>query len=270
MTATATDLPPMRRLKLDDRGNGILLVTLSRPEVMNALDTATLEDMRDLFQPLGRDPGGWRCIVLTGAGEKAFCAGGDLKERQGMTDEQWRAQHAIIEAGAYALMDCVVPTIAAVNGVAFGGGTELALACDFIYAADTARFGLPEVTRGIMVAAGASQNLPRAVGERRAREILMTGQPFTAQEAERWGMVNRLLPAEALLPAALETAARIAANAPVSVRQVKRAVRYGWSTDIVQGREIELMAYNATVVTEDRHEGVNAFNEKRPPVFKGR
>ncbi|MFV0244345.1 MAG: enoyl-CoA hydratase/isomerase family protein [Qingshengfaniella sp.] len=264
-----TDLPKTRRLKLEDKGDGVLLVTFNRPEVMNALDTATSEDLRDLFTPLNRAPGPWRCIVLTGSGDRAFSAGGDLKERQGMTDAQWRAQHAIIEAGAYGLMDCVVPIIAAVNGVAFGGGMELALACDFIYAADTARFALPEVTRGIMPGAGSTQTLPRAVGERRAREIIMTGAPFSAADAHEWGLINRLLPQADLLPAALNTARLIARNAPVSVRQIKRAIRYGWSTDIVQAREIEIMAYNQTVVTEDRQEGVNAFNEKRPPVFKG-
>lgn len=265
-----TDLPRMRRLKLEDRGGGVLLVTFDRPEVMNALDTATSEDLRDLFQPLGRAPGPWRCIVLTGAGEKAFSAGGDLKERNGMSDDQWRAQHAIIEAGSYALMDCVVPTIAAVNGVAFGGGMELALACDFIYAADHARFALPEVTRGIMPGAGGTQSLSRAVGERKAKEIMMTGAPVSAAEAATMGIVNRLIPAADLLPETLATAGKIAANAPVSVRQIKRAVRYGWSADIVQGREIEIMAYNQTIVTEDRLEGVRAFNEKRPPEFKGR
>ncbi|MDF0596605.1 enoyl-CoA hydratase/isomerase family protein [Psychromarinibacter halotolerans] len=265
-----SDLPEMRRLKLEDKGDGVLLVRFDRPEVMNALDTATSEDLRDLFGPLSRAPGPWRCIVLTGTGDKAFSAGGDLKERQGMTDDQWRAQHAIIEQGAYGVMDCVVPIIAAVNGVAFGGGCELALACDFIYAADTARFALPEVTRGIMPGAGSTQTLPRAVGERRARELIMTGAPFSAAEAAEWGMVNRLLPADELLPATMETANRIARNAPVSVRQIKRSIRYGWSTDIVQGREIEIMAYNQTIVTEDRLEGVNAFNEKRAPEFKGR
>lgn len=265
-----TTLPAMRRLHLEDKGGGILLVTFDRPEVMNAFDTATSEDLRDLFQPLGRAPGPWRAIVLTGRGERAFSAGGDLKERQGMTDDEWRDQHAIIEAGAYALMDCVVPTIAAVNGVAFGGGLELALCCDFIYAAETARFALPEVTRGIMPGAGGTQTLARAIGERRAKEYMMTGAAFSAAQAHDWGLVNGLLPQADLLPAALETAARIAANAPISVRQVKRAVRYGASADIVAGREIEILAYGHTIATEDRLEGVRAFNEKRPPEFKGR
>src|SRR5262249_59255113 len=154
-----------------------------------ALRTATCEDLRTVFAPLAFAPGDLRCVILTGAGEKAFSAGGDLKERDGMSDEAWRAQHAVIEESAYAIINASIPVIAAVNGIAFGGGCELALCCDFIYAARTARFALPEVTRGIMPGAGATQNLPRAVGARRAKEIIMSGRPFTAEEAQAWGMV---------------------------------------------------------------------------------
>ena len=199
-------LPEMKRLKLEEIEPGILVVSFDRPEVMNAIDTATCEDLRDLFAPLNRNPGPWRAIIVTGTGDRAFCAGGDLKERQGMTDDQWRAQHDIIEEGAWALLNATAPTIAAVNGVAYGGGCELALCCDFIYAADTARFALPEVTRGIIPGGGGTQTLSRAVGERRAKELMMTGRPFSAEEALEWGLVNRLLPQNDLMSAALDTA----------------------------------------------------------------
>src|SRR6185312_6336074 len=153
---------------------GILVITLNRPERRNALNTRMGEELREIFVPLRFTPGDLRCIVVTGAGDKAFCAGGDLKERHGMSDEDWRLQHAVFEEAYYAVMECPVPVIAAVNGAAYAGGCELALACDFIYAARGARFALTEVSIGIMPGGGGTQNLPRAVGERRAKELILT------------------------------------------------------------------------------------------------
>ena len=264
--------PPatLRTMRVTEPEPGLWLAEFNRPEVHNALNTATSEDLRDIFGPLAFTPGDLRCIVLTGAGEKAFSAGGDLKERHGMTDEAWRLQHAIIEEGAYAIINCAVPVIAAVNGVAFGGGCEMALCCDFIYASTTATFALPEVTRGIMPGAGGTQNLPRAVGERRAKELVLSGKPFTAQQAYDWGMVNAVYEPAELMPRVLETARAIAANAPISVRQAKKAIHQGLQTDLVSGLMIEVQAYERMISTEDRHEGVRAFNEKRKPQFKGR
>ncbi len=183
----------LKHLQVERPEPGLMVVRFNRPEVHNALNTATSEDILKVFGKLAFTPGDLRCVILTAAGEKAFSAGGDLKERQGMTDDAWRAQHAIIEEAAYSIINCSVPVIAAVNGVAFGGGCELALCCDFIYAARHARFALPEVTRGIMPGAGATQNLPRAVGVRRAKQIIMSGLPFTAEQAYEWGMVNESL-----------------------------------------------------------------------------
>jgi len=264
--------PPstLRHLKIEEPEPGLWIVTFNRPEVLNAINTATCEDLRELFGPLAFTPGDLRCIVLTGAGTRAFCAGGDLKERDGMTDETWRLQHAIIEEGAYAIINCAVPVIAAVNGVAFGGGCEMALCCDFIYAASNATFALPEVTRGIMPGAGGTQNLPRAVGERRAKELILSGKPFTAQQAHEWGMVNAVYAPEDLMPSVLDSARAIAANAPISVRQAKKAIHHGLQTDLTRGLMIEVQAYERMISTEDRHEGVRAFNEKRKPQFKGR
>jgi enoyl-CoA hydratase len=263
-------IPQLHTLRVEEPEPRLWIVTLNRPEVRNALNTATCEDLRALFGPLAFTPGDLRCIVLTGAGDQAFSAGGDLKERQGMSDDAWRLQHAIIEEGAYALLNTSVPVIAAVNGVAFGGGCELALCCDFIYAATTARFALPEVTRGIMPGAGGTQNLPRALGERRAKELAMTGRPFTAQEAYDWGLVNAICEPAELMPRALETARVICRNAPISVRQIKKAIHQGLQTDLTSGLLLEVQAYERTIPSEDRREGINAFNEKRPPVFKGR
>ena len=257
-------------LSLQRSGEHILIITLDRPEARNAMNTQMGRDILDVFLSLVLDPGDVRIAVLTGSGEKAFCAGGDLKERRGMTDAAWRAQHAIFEQGVYRLMDCPVPVIAAVNGAAFGGGCELALACDFIYAAEEARFALTEVTLGIIPGAGGTQNLPRAAGSRRGKEVLMTGAPFTAQQGLDWGIVNTVCPREDLMARVLETAGRIADNAPLSVRQIKRAVDLGLGTDRVTGLGIEIEAYNRLVPTEDRHEGVLAFNEKRKPRFQGR
>jgi enoyl-CoA hydratase len=187
-----------------------------------------------------------------------------------MSDDDWRLQHAIIEEGVYALMNCSVPVIAAVNGVAFGGGCEIALACDFIYAAITARFALPEVTRGIMPGAGGTQTLPRAIGERRAKEITLTGRPFTAQQAYEWGLVNALCEPAELMPRVMEVAQAICRNAPISVRQIKKAMHQGLQADLATGLLLEIQAYERTIPTEDRREGIRAFNEKRPPEFKGR
>jgi enoyl-CoA hydratase len=247
-----------------------LLVTLNRPEIANAMNTQMGIDLLALFDSINAAPNKQRCIVLTGARARAFCAGGDLKERNGMTDQQWQDQHLIFERAIRAIVQCPVPTIAAVNGAAYAGGMEIALCADFIYAAEHARFALTEVTLGIMPGAGGTQSLPRAVGARRAKEILLTGKPFTAQQAFDWGMVNRICTGEKLLAEALETAAVIAANAPISTRQIKQSVNYGLNMDLASGMMFEIEAYNRMVPTEDRREGIRAFNEKRKPNFQGR
>jgi len=248
----------------------VLLVTLDRPAVLNALDTQMGREQLDLWTRLGAEPGTLRCAVLTGAGTRAFCAGGDLKERDGMSEEAWRAQHEIFERMFMALAECALPVIAAVNGHAFGGGLEMALACDFIYAARSARFALSEVSLGIMPGGMGTQNLPRAVGERRAKELILSARAFGAEEALDWGLVNRVCDPEKLLEEALGAAQAIAGNAPLSVRQAKKSIHYGLQTDLLTGYRYEIEAYNRLVGTEDRHEGVRAFNEKRKPRFQGR
>src|ERR1700740_1616418 len=211
-------------VKVEDRGEALLLLTLNRPEVANALNTPMGRDLLAFFDEVNAAPTQQRCIVLTGAGERAFCAGGDLKERDGMTDEAWQDQHLLFERMIRAFIGCPVPVIGAINGAAYAGGCELALCCDFLYASETARFALTEVTLGIMPGAGGTQNLPRAVGERRAKEIILTGRPFTAQDALLWGIVNRLCAPGHVVEEALETGRLIAGNAPISVRQAKHAI----------------------------------------------
>jgi enoyl-CoA hydratase len=257
-------------IRAEDHGDGLVLLTLNRPQVANALNTQMGRDILAFFDAINAAPAQARCVVVTGAGDRAFCAGGDLKERNGMTDEQWQDQHLLFERMIRAFIACPVPVIGAVNGAAYAGGCELALCCDFIYAAESVRFALTEVTLGIMPGAGGTQNLPRAVGERRAKEIILTGRPFTAQEAHDWGMVNRLCAPGRLVHEATETGRRIAENAPISVRQAKHAIHYGLQMDLASGMMLEIEAYNRMVPTEDRREGIASFNEKRKPDFKGR
>jgi enoyl-CoA hydratase len=257
-------------LTIDRPRPHVMLVTLNRPDFANALSSQCGTDIVTLFEGLNLEAGDSRCVVVTGAGQRAFCAGADLKERKGMTDEAWTHQHLIFERMARAVLGCPVPIIAAVNGAAYGGGCELALACDFIYAADHARFALTEVTLGIMPGAGGTQTLPRAVGERRAKEIILTGKPFTAAEALAWGMVGKVVPAGELIAAALATAETIARNAPISVRQAKLAISRGVNMSLWDGLVMETAAYYRTVPTEDRREGILAFNEKRAANFKGK
>jgi len=257
-------------LLLDRPSEHVLVVTLNRPAAANALNTRMGLDLMEVFEAFQLGDHGLRAIVLTGAGERAFCAGGDLVERRGMTDEAWQAQHAIFERMVRALVNCPVPIIAAVNGAAYGGGCEITGACDFAYAARHARFALTEVTLGIMPGAGGTQTLARAVGVRRAKEIILSGLPFGAEDAAAWGLVNRVTEGADLLPAAIATATRIAGNAPISVRQAKQAIHRGVDMSLADGLAYEIEAYNRMIPTEDRREGINAFNEKRPARFQGR
>jgi enoyl-CoA hydratase len=257
-------------ITIERRDSHILKVTLNRPDAANALNTQMGLDLMELFEGFSVDIEGLRAIILTGSGSKAFCAGGDLKQRNGMTDEAWQAQHLVFERMLRAILACPIPVIAAVNGAAYGGGCEIAAAADFIYAATEARFALTEVTLGIMPGAGGTQNLPRAIGERRAKEMILSGLPFSAAEAEAWGLVNKVLPQEQLLEAAFAIATRIAGNGPIAVRQAKQAIHRGLQMSLADGLAFEIEAYNRLVPTEDRREGVRAFNERRKADFKGK
>lgn len=261
---------PYETLLVETPRPHLLLVTLNRPDVGNAKNTQMGLDLLDLWSRLIDAPGEVRCVVLTGAGGRIFCAGGDLKQRKGMSREAWQHQHAIFERGRDALLALPVPVIAAVNGHAYAGGLETVLACDFAYAARGARFALTEVTIGIMPGGGGTQTLARAAGERRAKEVILTGLPFSAEEALAWGVVNRVCEPASLIDEVLATAQRICENAPLSVRQAKKAIHNGLQMDLARGLAFEIEAYDRLVDTEDRREGVLAFNEKRKPRFTGR
>ena len=261
---------PYTTLGIEPVGDHVALVRLDRQNVLNALNTQMCRDLVNYFEQVAADAGGLRCIVVTGAGERAFSSGADLKERGDMNDQAWIRQHVALERMIHAMLDCLVPIVGAVNGIAYGGGCEIANCCDFLYAAETARFAFPEATLGIMPGGGGTQTLPRAVGERRAKELIFTGRPFSAAEACRWGLVNAVFPPDELLPAALATAQAIARAAPIAVLQAKQAIHRGLQLPIHNGLAIEIEAFNRLVSTQDRREGVSAFNAKRPPKFEGR
>ncbi len=230
---------PELTTKLEINEGGVAILTLSRPAVANALNSQMALEIKDIFANLAGDI---RAVILTGAGERAFCAGADLKQRAGFSLSEWEEQHQLFREVLHAIMGCPVPVIAAVNGAAYGGGLELALACDFIYAAETARFALPEVTLGIMCGTGGTQTLPRAIGTRRARELLYTGKPFSATEAFALGLVNKISAPENLLRDALEVAKTIATNPASSVAAIKRATT-NMNLSLAEGLQLESENY---------------------------
>jgi enoyl-CoA hydratase len=248
------------------QGGRIAVVTLNRPEVLNAFNSETSLCLSEIISELS-DRAEVRVVIVTGAG-RAFCAGGDLKQRQGMTPRQWVHQHRIFEATHHLIRNFRKPLFAAVNGVAVGGGCELAMSTDFIIASTNARFGQPEVSRGIMPGAGGTQLLPRFIPRGLALELLMTGRMIGAEEAHRWGLVNRVVEPDHLMATAEEIARQIAANSPGAVQQAKRSAKLGLDSPIEQGIEIEIECYQKMVSLPDRFEGVTAFNEKRPPEFE--
>ncbi len=247
----------------------VVTVELNRPEALNAMNTVMGEELVRCFEAFQADTT-TRAVVFTGAGEKAFCVGGDLKERNNMTDEAWRAQHLIFETSAARVLHCPIPVIAAVEGFALAGGCELALLSDFIVASETAVFGVPEATLGIFPGIGGTQLLPRIVGAPMAREMIFTGRRVDGKEAKAIGLVNHLVPKGQARAKALEIATTIAQNGPIAVRQAKKAINWGSETDLETGMALAIEAYNVTVTTEDRLEGVRAFNEKRKPRFQGK
>jgi enoyl-CoA hydratase/carnithine racemase len=250
------------------RQGGALIITIQREERRNSLDLATLQAFGEVFRHhLGAED---RAVVVTGSGTRAFCAGADLKERKEMSLDQVRAQLLRYRTDLGWLSTCPVPTIAAINGAALGGGLELALLCDLRAAAPEATFALPETSLGIIPAAGGTQYLPRVVGAAKAREMILLGTRIDAAEALRIGLIHRVAPAAPVLEDTLRWITPITEGAPLAQRAALRSLRAAERLDIDAGLEFELACYEACLSSEDRLEALAAFAEKRPAIFKGR
>lgn len=258
----------MEQVVLTERRGPVVILTLNRPDKMNALSFPTLLMLREAIESVRFDAS-VRAVILTGAGDKSFSAGADLKERATMTPVQVKEFIRTIRDTFTALEDLGKPVLAAVNGVALGGGTELALACDIRLAADTATLGLTETGLGIIPGAGGTQRLPRLVGKGKAKELIFTARKVSAAEAKEIGLVEQVYPADRLLDEAIAMAEQIAQNGPVAVEQAKYAINAGFETDLKTGLLFESRAYDVIIPTKDRLEGLAAFREKRRPVYVG-
>jgi enoyl-CoA hydratase len=251
------------------REDATLVIALNRPSALNALDAATLDDVRRAFEAAGADPG-VRVVILTGAGDKAFAAGADIKELANASPG-WAHDHARRGQAAFDAVERLgKPVIAAVNGVALGGGCELALACTLRIAADNARFGQPEINLGLLPGFGGSQRLARLVGRGRALELLLTGEPMGAEEALRIGLVNRVVPSGELMTAARQLATMLASKPPLAVRFILDAVNDGLEMPLDAALRYEAAMFGLAFATEDAREGTRAFIEKRRASFRGR
>jgi enoyl-CoA hydratase len=248
---------------------GVGLLTFNRPKVLNAVNARTFDELDEVVRVVERDRA-VRAVVLTGAGEKAFVAGADIAAMSTMTSAEARAfaerAHGVLER----LELLPVPTVAAVNGYALGGGCEIALACDLVYASENARFGQPEVNLGLIPGFGGTQRLQRRVGRMRALELILTGDAAGAAAAKEMGLVLDVLPPDKLLPHALGQARKIASRGPIAVALAKRAVHAGADADVRVANELERQAFSACFATEDAREGMRAFVEKRAADWKGR
>jgi len=253
---------------LTEEQDSVVTLTLNRPEVMNSLNFALLHAIRDQIESL-RFRTDVRVVIITGAGEKAFCSGADLKERASLSPIQVKEYIFTIRNLFTSIEQLNKPVIAAVNGIALGGGTELALAGDIRIASKNASMGLTETRLAIIPGAGGTQRLPRLVGKGKAKELMFTGRRVDAEEALRINMVNQICEPKDLLDECRKMAAMICETGPVAIEQVKYAINYGIETDLHTGLAIESNAYWVTIPTKDRLEGLAAFREKRKPVYKG-
>ncbi|MFE0018543.1 enoyl-CoA hydratase/isomerase family protein [Mesorhizobium sp. NPDC059054] len=258
----------MATVRFSVEGN-VATVTLDRPEAMNAIDPETEIELRDVLARIDAD-GGIRAVVLTGSGEKAFCSGADLKKTMAISESYAAKAFGAGDESFVSSFSTDKPVICAINGYALGGGLELALACDIRIAAAHARFGLPEVKVGTIPGAGGTQRLPRTIGASDAMLMLLTGDMIDAAEALRLGLISRVVSAGELLKEAQALAGRIAANAPLSVRAIKRLVTDGRALPLNEAIRLERLVWGLLRDTEDRLEGRRAFQEKRPPNYVGR
>ncbi len=257
------------KVLLVEEKDGIAVLTLNRPEVMNSFNFALLNSLKEQVDALKFNTN-VRVVIITGAGRKAFCAGADLKERTTFDELQVKEFIFTIRNLFTSIEHLNKPVIAAINGVALGGGTELALACDIRIAAMNASMGLTETRLAIIPGAGGTQRLPRLIGRGKAKELIFTGRRVDAREALQIGLVNQIYDPESLLTECQKMAAMICETGPIAIEQAKYAINYGLETDLHTGLGIESNAYWVTIPTEDRLEGLAAFQEKRKPVYKGK
>ena len=267
---TPDDVPePDQRVLVEYVSGGrVAVITLNRPHADNAITTELAAQLIEILETIAARPS-VRVAIITGAGDRAFSVGGDLRQRKAMTKEEWLRQRQVFDRVLYTLRQLSRPIIAAVHGMAYGGGCEIAISTDFIIASDDAVFGQPEAMVGLSAGGGGPVYLPRMLPPGKAMQMLMTGEPITGQEAYRLGMVNELHPEAELMGAVLRIAEAIANNSPTAVQAVKRAVRMGAGEPTEQAVAIMMEAHWRSVVHPDRVEGIRAFNEDREPTFQG-
>ena len=252
-----------------DRDGRVALVTINRPKVLNALNTQTLDELRRALGELKQDPE-VRAVIVTGAGEKSFVAGADINELAVQTPASGR-DHALAGQHVFDLIENLgKPVIAAINGYALGGGCELAMACTIRVAADTAKLGQPEINLGLIPGYAGTQRLSRLVGKGKAMELILTGVPISASEAERIGLVNRVVPAADLMTAVKTLAGQLAEQAPVAMRYIINAINHGLEMPFTTGEVFEATLFGLVASTDDMREGTRAFLEKRKAEFKGK
>lgn len=259
-----------QNIKLENKENGIWVLTMNRPEALNALNGALLNEMAEAMRylaELGFDD--VKAVVITGSGEKAFVAGADIKEMSGMNEDQAMQFAKRGQSIFHELNLLKVPVVAAVNGFALGGGLELALACDFIFASENAKFGLPEVSLGLIPGFGGTVRLTRAVGIRKARELTYSGEMINAEQALQLGLVNQVLPLADLMPAVMKKVEMILSRSPLAVSQAKKSINQAFDLETEPALENEAQIFGALFNSADTKEGTTAFIEKRKPVFKG-
>ena len=259
----------LETIKTEDISEQIELVTLNRPEVLNAISSQMAEELKEYFSKTSSKKN-LRVVIVTGTGEKAFCAGADLKERASKSDNELETQRILFQEFYSAMYNFPLPIIAAVNGIAYGGGCEIALLCDFIVASKNASFALPEVKRGLIPGLGGTQMMPRRIGIARAKELIFTGRIVSADEALNFGLVNHVVENNKLIEKAVIIGKEIAENAPISVLEAKKAINHGYNLPLEEAIKVESKSYKTASHTEDRKEGIKAFAEKRKPKWIGR
>ncbi|UXR63666.1 enoyl-CoA hydratase-related protein [Bdellovibrio bacteriovorus] len=258
-------------IKLEQKSHAVWLLTIHRPEALNALNSTVLNEMGEALRQIGEmDYSDARALIITGSGEKAFVAGADIKEINALDEEKAQIFAERGQSIFHELTLLKIPVIAAVNGFALGGGCELALGCDFIYASENAKFGLPEVSLGLIPGFGGTVRMARAIGQRRARELTYTGGMITAAEAQTLGLVNKVVPQAELMNTVIKTVEAILSKAPIAVGSAKFSINQAWDMDVEEAQKNEARIFAELFSSEDVKEGTAAFIEKRKAEFKGR